>query len=101
MCSGSGPSARTGDRRLAGGILTGTLLAYVFQLVGGRLLGPEAFAPVSVLWTLMFLTGTVGLLTPDLTTVVVIPTAVAVAVGTASSPGLVAAQRGQPKRPLT
>ncbi len=29
--------------------------------MGGRLLGPEAFAPVSVLWTLMFLTGTVAL----------------------------------------
>ncbi len=52
---------RAGDRWLAGGIATGTLLAYVFQLVGGRLLGPEAFAPVSVLWTLMFLAGTVGL----------------------------------------
>jgi O-antigen/teichoic acid export membrane protein len=37
------------------------VLAYTFQLLGGRLLGPEAFAPVSVLWTLMFLTGTVGL----------------------------------------
>ena len=33
----------------------------MFQLAGGRLLGPELFAPVSVLWTLMFLTGTVGL----------------------------------------
>jgi O-antigen/teichoic acid export membrane protein len=33
----------------------------VFQLAGGRLLGPELFAPVSVLWTLMFLTGTVAL----------------------------------------
>lgn len=52
---------RAGDRWLVGGIVTGTLLAYVFQLVGGRLLGPEAFAPVSVLWTLMFLTGTVAL----------------------------------------
>ncbi|MGA1774366.1 MAG: hypothetical protein ACO4BW_01880, partial [Nitriliruptoraceae bacterium] len=37
------------------------MLAYAYQLVGGRLLGPEAFAPVSVLWTLMFLTGTVAL----------------------------------------
>ena len=55
------PAARSGDRWLAGGIVAGTLLAYVFQLAGGRLLGPEAFAPVSVLWTLMFLTGTVGL----------------------------------------
>ena len=52
---------RSADRWLAGGIVAGTLLAYVFQLAGGRLLGPEAFAPVSVLWTLMFLTGTVGL----------------------------------------
>jgi len=42
-------------------VVTGTLLAYVFQLVGGRLLGPEAFAPVTVLWTVMFLTGTIGL----------------------------------------
>lgn len=46
---------------MIGGIVVGTLLAYVFQLVGGRLLGPELFAPVSVLWTLMFLTGTVAL----------------------------------------
>jgi len=57
----AGPSTRAGDRWLAGGIVAGTLLAYVFQLVGGRLLGPESFAPVSVLWTLMFLTGTIGL----------------------------------------
>jgi O-antigen/teichoic acid export membrane protein len=53
--------ARSGDVGLAGGVLAGTLLAYVFQLIGGRLLGPEDFAPISVLWTLMFLTGTVGL----------------------------------------
>jgi len=46
---------------LIGGVVAGTLLAYAFQLVGGRLLGPEDFAPISVLWTLMFLTGTVGL----------------------------------------
>jgi O-antigen/teichoic acid export membrane protein len=45
----------------AAGIVASTLLAYAYQLVGGRLLGPEAFAPVSVLWTLMFLTGTVAL----------------------------------------
>ena len=56
-----GPTGRAGDRWLAGGIVTGTLLAYVFQLVGGRILGPEMFAPVSVLWTVMFLTGTIGL----------------------------------------
>ena len=61
MRPGASIDARTGDRWLAGGIIAGTLLAYVFQLVGGRLLGPELFAPVSVLWTMMFLTGTVGL----------------------------------------
>jgi O-antigen/teichoic acid export membrane protein len=52
---------RTADAWLAGGIVAGTLLAYLFQLIGGRILGPVAFAPVSVLWTLMFLTGTIGL----------------------------------------
>jgi O-antigen/teichoic acid export membrane protein len=52
---------RPGDGGLAAGIVASTLLAYAYQLVGGRLLGPEDFAPVSVLWTLMFLTGTVGL----------------------------------------
>jgi O-antigen/teichoic acid export membrane protein len=57
----SRPGDRRGDRWLAGGIVVATLLAYAFQLAGGRILGPELFAPVSVLWTLMFLTGTVGL----------------------------------------
>jgi O-antigen/teichoic acid export membrane protein len=54
-------TSRSGDVGLVAGVIAGTLLAYVFQLVGGRLLGPEDFAPISVLWTLMFLTGTVGL----------------------------------------
>ena len=29
--------------------------SYVFLLVGGRALGEEAFAPVTVIWTLLFL----------------------------------------------
>ncbi len=33
----------------------------MFQVLGGRILGAELFAPISVLWTLMFLTFTVGL----------------------------------------
>jgi O-antigen/teichoic acid export membrane protein len=33
----------------------------VFQIVGGRALGPEGFAPVSVLWTLAFILATVVL----------------------------------------
>ena len=53
--------ARGADGGLVAGILAGTLLAYAYQLVGGRLLGPEGFAPVSVLWTLMFLGATIGL----------------------------------------
>ncbi len=31
------------------------IAAYLFQLVVGRALGPEAFAPLTVLWTLQFL----------------------------------------------
>jgi O-antigen/teichoic acid export membrane protein len=55
------PTGRGATGGLAIGVLAGTVLAYLFQLVGGRLLGPEDFAPVSVLWTVMFLTGTIGL----------------------------------------
>ena len=36
--------------------------AYVFQVVGGRALGADAFAPVSVMWTLLFLGFTVFLI---------------------------------------
>lgn len=47
-------------------MLLGTLGAavgsYVFQVVGGRALGADAFAPVSVMWTLLFLGLTVFLI---------------------------------------
>ncbi|HET6496930.1 MAG TPA: hypothetical protein VFH61_16370 [Thermoleophilia bacterium] len=92
---------------LAAGLVGGTTLAVLardgapseaaLRVAGGAAAG----GTVLILTLAEQLTGMVGLLTPDLTTVVVIPTAVAVAVGTASAPGLVAAQRGQPKRPLT
>jgi hypothetical protein len=92
---------------LAAGLVGGTTLAVLahgaapsaaaLRVAGGAAAG----GTVLILTLAEQLTGTVGLLTPDLTTVVVIPTAVAVAVGTASAPGLVAARRGQPKRPLT
>jgi O-antigen/teichoic acid export membrane protein len=40
-------------------MVTGTVVAavgaYVLQFVGGRTLGPEGFAPVSAIWTLMFI----------------------------------------------
>ena len=31
------------------------LLAYVFQVLGGGVLGPKEFAPITVLWTVQFL----------------------------------------------
>jgi O-antigen/teichoic acid export membrane protein len=37
------------------GSLVAALLAYAFQIVGGRALGAEAFAPIGVLWTVQFL----------------------------------------------
>jgi O-antigen/teichoic acid export membrane protein len=43
---------------VAGGLI-GALGAYLFQLFGGRSLGTEAFAPVSVLWTTFFIVATV------------------------------------------
>jgi len=65
-----------------------------------RLAGAAAAGiPVFVLTMTEQLTNVVGLLSPDLTTVVVIPTAVAIGAGAASAPGLCA--RNQPKRPET
>jgi O-antigen/teichoic acid export membrane protein len=43
---------------VAGGLI-GAVGAYLFQVYGGRALGPEAFAPVSVLWTTFFILATV------------------------------------------
>lgn len=37
------------------GSLVAAVLAYAFQVFGGRLLGAEAFAPITVLWTVQFL----------------------------------------------
>jgi O-antigen/teichoic acid export membrane protein len=37
------------------GSLVAAVFAYVFQILGGRLLGAEAFAPIGVLWTVQFL----------------------------------------------
>ncbi len=37
------------------GTLVAAVAAYAFQLVAGRVLGPEAFAPITVLWTIQFL----------------------------------------------
>lgn len=43
---------------VAGGLI-GAVGAYLFQLYGGRVLGPDAFAPVSVLWTAFFILATI------------------------------------------
>lgn len=45
---------------ITGGLL-GAFGAYLFQVVGGRALGPAAFAPIGVLWTVLFILITVVL----------------------------------------
>ena len=46
---------------VAGGLI-GAVGAYIFQVYGGRALGPEAFAPIGVLWTAFFILATVLLI---------------------------------------
>lgn len=65
------------------------------RVVGGVVAGATVL--VATAWEQV--TGTIGVLDPDVTTVVVIPTLVAAVVGSSSAPGLVA--KGQPKRPET
>lgn len=50
-----------GTGHMLAGSLLGAVGAYLFQLVGGRALGTEAFAPISVLWTVFFILATVVL----------------------------------------
>lgn len=45
-----------GTAYIVGGSLVAGIAAYAYQLLGGRTLGAEAFAPVSVLLTIHFLT---------------------------------------------
>jgi O-antigen/teichoic acid export membrane protein len=37
------------------GTVVATAAAYLFQLLGGRLLGPTEFAPLTILWTVQFI----------------------------------------------
>jgi O-antigen/teichoic acid export membrane protein len=46
---------------MVGGSLVAAIGAYVFQVIGGRALGAEGFAPISVLWTMFFIVATVVL----------------------------------------
>jgi O-antigen/teichoic acid export membrane protein len=49
------------ERRISGtsvmvvGTVVAAIGAYALQFVGGRALGPEGFAPVSAIWTMMFI----------------------------------------------
>lgn len=62
------PPGLAGERRgfrapgttfmVAGGLI-GAIGAYLFQLLGGRVLGTAAFAPVSLLWTTFFILATI------------------------------------------
>jgi O-antigen/teichoic acid export membrane protein len=51
-----------GTARMIGGSLIGALCAYLFQVVGSRTLGTEAFSPIAILWTVFFIAATVGLI---------------------------------------
>lgn len=45
----------TGTSYMVVGTLIAAVAAYLFQLIAGRALGPTAFAPITVLWTIQFL----------------------------------------------
>jgi O-antigen/teichoic acid export membrane protein len=44
---------------MVAGSLIGAVGAYLFQVYGGRALGPASFAPISILWTTFFILATV------------------------------------------
>jgi O-antigen/teichoic acid export membrane protein len=46
---------RKGTHWLLGGALVGGFAAYLFQLVGTRALGHDAYAPIGTLWTIQYL----------------------------------------------
>lgn len=50
-----------GTTAMVTGGLLGAFGAYVFQVIGGRALGAEAFAPIAALWTVAFILATVVL----------------------------------------
>jgi O-antigen/teichoic acid export membrane protein len=50
-------AARTGHSAMTVGLLVNGVASYVFLSAAGRALGPERFAPVSVLWAVIFLVG--------------------------------------------
>lgn len=60
MTAGTGFRAPGTGLMVFGGLLS-ALGAYLFQVLGGRALGAESFAPISVLWTMFFILATVVL----------------------------------------
>ena len=52
--AGAAPE-ETGTPTMVVGTLVGGLAAYLFHAWGGRELGPEAFAPIGVMWTVAFI----------------------------------------------
>lgn len=53
---------RTGTTVMIAGTVFSALAAYLVQAIGGRAVGAEAFAPVSVMWTVLFLGFTIFLI---------------------------------------
>ncbi len=51
-----------GTWMIAVGAIVASLGAYVFQILGGRTLGDEGFAPVAIIWTIGFLVYTIVML---------------------------------------
>lgn len=48
-------SDRTGTSTMVGGVVAAAIGAYVFQVMGGRVLGSVGFAPISIMWTAQYL----------------------------------------------
>ncbi|MDX1450702.1 MAG: hypothetical protein R3246_16760, partial [Acidimicrobiia bacterium] len=51
-----------GTAAMIGGGVVGAVAAYLFQLLGGQVLGERAFAPVGALWTAIFIIATILLI---------------------------------------
>ncbi len=55
----------TGTRVIVLGGVVSSIAAYLFQILGARGLGEDAYAPVGILWTLQYLTLTVALVSVE------------------------------------
>ena len=55
--SGAGRHLRRGSLAMAGGLVVSGLASYAFLALAARALGPQRFAPLSVLWAALFVAG--------------------------------------------